>query len=89
MIVGRGKFSQIKVLRHGLQVQQLAESKFPGKPSGLFILKSLEPGQNFHRYILATFSNATLVLEITDKINEVKDSGFLTNKSTILACDAK
>ena len=40
-------------------------------------------GDDFDRYIIVSFNNATLVLSIGETVEEVTDSGFLTTSPTL------
>jgi hypothetical protein len=40
-------------------------------------------GDDFDRYIIVSFNNATLVLSIGETVEEVTDSGFLTTNPTL------
>ncbi len=37
----------------------------------------------FHRYIVLSFVNGTLVLQISEDIEEVQDTGFLSQEPTL------
>jgi splicing factor 3B subunit 3 len=39
-----------------------------------------------HRYIIVSFTNATLVLSVGETVEEVTDSGFLASAPTLEAC---
>jgi len=57
---GRGARSSLRILRHGVKVQELAVSELPGFPSAVWTLKSrLDDGPD--KYIVVSFTNATLV----------------------------
>lgn len=81
---GRGPRSSLKVLRHGLEVSEMAVSELPGSPSAVWTVKRHEDDE-FDAYIIVSFVNATLVLSIGETVEEVTDSGFLSTTST-LAC---
>jgi len=79
-LCGRGSRSMLKVLRHGLSVTQMASTKFPGKPNAVWTLK----GEGLYdKYIVMSFLNATVILEIGERMNETTTSPFVTDKSTI------
>jgi len=75
---GRGPRSSLKVLRHGLEVSEMAVSELPGSPSAVWTVKRNE-NDEFDAYIIVSFVNATLVLSIGDTVEEVTDSGFFRN----------
>lgn len=77
-----GDRSSLRVLRHGLAVSELAISPLPGKPLGIWTIKE-NVGDEFHKYIVLTFSSQTLVLSIGEKVIEVSDSGMDLTKPTL------
>ncbi|CAM9666346.1 unnamed protein product [Ascophyllum nodosum] len=81
-LCGRGNQSTLRILRHGLAVTELAENDLPGVPSAVFAFKErlTDP---FDRYIVLSFTNATMVLEVQDSVEEVENSGFLATSSTL------
>lgn len=81
---GRGPRSSLRVLRHGLEVTEMAVSELPGNPNAVWTVKT-SSSEEFDSYIVVSFTNATLVLSIGDTVEEVTDSGFLGTTPT-LAC---
>lgn len=81
---GRGPRSSLKVLRHGLEVSEMAVSELPGNPNAVWTVKKRDDDE-FDAYIIVSFANATLVLSIGETVEEVTDSGFLGTTCT-LAC---
>ncbi|CDW54241.1 splicing factor 3B subunit 3 [Trichuris trichiura] len=79
---GRGPISSMKVLRHGLEVIEMAISELPGNPNAVWTVKKHVDDEN-DAYIVVSFVNATLVLSIGDTVEEVTDSGFLGTTSTL------
>ncbi|KHJ44087.1 CPSF A subunit region [Trichuris suis] len=79
---GRGPISSMKVLRHGLEVVEMAISELPGNPNAVWTVKKHVDDEN-DAYIVVSFVNATLVLSIGDTVEEVTDSGFLGTTSTL------
>lgn len=77
-----GDRSSLRVLRHGLAVTELAVSPLPGKPLGIWIIKE-SLSEEFHKYIILTFSSQTMVLSIGEKVTEVTDSGLDLTKPTL------
>ena len=83
---GRGVQSTLRVLRHGAAVTELAVSDLPGTPGAVFTIR--DTSSQLDKYIIISFADATLVLSVGDKVEEVGEgSGFLTNAPT-LACSA-
>uniref|UniRef100_A0A0A9YIZ9 Splicing factor 3B subunit 3 n=2 Tax=Lygus hesperus TaxID=30085 RepID=A0A0A9YIZ9_LYGHE len=84
MACGRGPRSTLRVLRHGLEVSEMAVSPLPGSPNAVWTVKK-RADDEFDAYIVVSFVSATLVLRIGETVEEVADSGFLGITST-LAC---
>ncbi|XP_022661518.1 splicing factor 3B subunit 3-like [Varroa jacobsoni] len=81
---GRGPRSSLRVLRHGLEVSEMAVSELPGNPNAVWTVKR-RVDDDYDAYIVVSFINATLVLSIGETVEEVTDSGFLGTTPT-LAC---
>ncbi|CAG0899378.1 unnamed protein product, partial [Cyprideis torosa] len=81
---GRGPRSSLRVLRHGLEVTELAVSELPGNPNAVWTVKR-HADEPYDAYIIVSFVNATLVLSIGETVEEVTDSGFIGTTPT-LAC---
>ena len=79
---GRAHRSQLTVSRQGLAVNDIVETELPGKPSGLFTLKT-HVNSDEHRYVVLPFVDGSIVLEITDNLVEVDNTGLLTDVKTI------
>ncbi|XP_071784938.1 splicing factor 3B subunit 3-like [Asterias amurensis] len=79
---GRGPRSSLRVLRHGLEVSEMAVSELPGNPNAVWTVKKLSDDE-FDAYIIVSFVNATLVLSIGETVEEVTDSGFLGTTPTL------
>lgn len=73
---GTGPRSSIRVLRHGLAVSERAVSQLPGVPSAVWSIKT-HVSEEYDRYIIVSFKDATMVLSIGETVEEVHDSGFL------------
>ncbi|OXA64014.1 splicing factor 3B subunit 3 isoform X1 [Folsomia candida] len=86
MLCGRGPRSTMRVLRHGLEVTEMAVSELPGNPNAVWTVKR-RSDDDFDSYIIVSFVNATLVLSIGETVEEVTDSGFLGTTPT-LSCSA-
>ena len=81
-LCGRGGRSSLRILRHGLQVSEEASSDLPGSPNAVWTIKARQE-EAHDRYIIVSFTNATLVFSIGDQIEEVTDSGFLGTAPTL------
>lgn len=81
-LCGRGNRSTLRVLRHGVSVTEMAVSELPGRPSAVWTVKE-KFGDSFDKFIVVSFTNATLVLSIGENVEEVPDSGFLASVPTI------
>ena len=73
---GRGPRSSLRVLRHGLEVSEMAVSDLPGSPNAVWTVKT-SIHDDFDSYIIVSFVNATLVLSIGETVEEVSDSGLV------------
>lgn len=81
-LCGRGPRSTLRTLRHGLAVAEMAVSELPSNPLAVWTVKSSVKEQA-DKYIVVTFSNATIVLSIGETVEEVTDSGFLATDRTL------
>lgn len=81
-LCGRGNRSSLRVLRHGVSVTEMAVSELPGRPSAIWTVKEKFTDE-FDKFIVVSFTNATLVLSIGENVEEVPDSGFLASVPTI------
>jgi len=81
-LCGRGGRSSLRVLKHGLQVTEEASSDLPGVPNGVWTIRGRQE-ESVDRYIVVSFTNATLVFGVGDSIEEVTDSGFLGTAPTL------
>ncbi|UYV63982.1 SF3B3 [Cordylochernes scorpioides] len=79
---GRGPRSSMRILRHGLEVSEMAVSELPGNPNAVWTVKK-KADDDFDAYIIVSFVNATLVLSIGETVEEVTDSGFLGTTPTL------
>jgi len=75
-LCGKGKNSNVSIVRYGLEITELAVSQLPANPNAIWTLKKSARDQ-YHTYIVVSFINATLVLKIDENVEEVTDSGFL------------
>lgn len=81
-VCGRGPRSSLRVLRHGLEVSEMAVSELPGNPNAVWTVKK-KSDDEYDAYIIVSFVNATLVLSIGETVEEVTDSGFLGTTPTL------
>lgn len=81
-LCGRGHRSSLRVLRHGVSVTEMAVSELPGRPTAVWTVKKTQD-DDYDRFIVVSFANATLVLSIGDSVEEVTDSGFLATSPTL------
>ncbi|KAJ1952537.1 pre-mRNA-splicing factor rse1, partial [Dipsacomyces acuminosporus] len=81
-LCGKGSRSSLKIIRHGLEVSELAVSELPGTPQAVWSVKRrLE--DEFDEYIVVSFLDATLVLSVGEEVEEITDSGLLNSASTL------
>ncbi|XP_057366766.1 splicing factor 3B subunit 3-like [Daphnia carinata] len=81
-LCGRSARSSLRVLRHGLEVSEMAVSELPGNPNAVWTVRK-RADDEFDAYIVVSFVNATLVLSIGETVEEVTDSGFLGTTPTL------
>jgi splicing factor 3B subunit 3 len=79
---GKGPRSSLRILRQGVKVGQMAVSELPGYPSAVWTIKGRHEDPT-DKYIVVSFTNATLVLSIGDSVEEVTDSGLLARAPTL------
>ncbi|XP_014663548.1 PREDICTED: splicing factor 3B subunit 3-like [Priapulus caudatus] len=79
---GQGARSSLRVLRHGLEVTEMAVSELPGNPNAVWTVRK-NVDDEYDAYIIVSFVNATLVLSIGETVEEVTDSGFLGTTPTL------
>jgi splicing factor 3B subunit 3 len=82
-LCGRGPRSTLRVLRHGLAVQEMAVSELPGIPTAVWSVKK-HVEDDYNSYIVVSFLNATIVLSIAGgTVVEVNDTGIIDNTPTL------
>ncbi|KAJ1952981.1 pre-mRNA-splicing factor rse1, partial [Linderina pennispora] len=81
-LCGQGARSSLKVVRHGLEVAELAVSELPGNPQAVWTVRR-NINDEHDEYIVVSFLDATLVLSVGEEVDEVTDSGFLTSSPTL------
>ncbi|KAL3318033.1 Splicing factor 3B subunit 3 [Cichlidogyrus casuarinus] len=80
---GRGPRSTFRLLRHGLEVSEMAKSDLPGNPNAVWTVKR-SSDETYDAYIVVSFVNATLILSIGETVEEVTDSGFAGTNTTLM-----
>lgn len=81
-ICGSGARSSLKTLKHGLEVNDMADSELPNRPSAVWTTKITRNDQ-YDAYIVLAFKDSTLVLSIGETVEEVTDTGFLSSATTL------
>jgi len=77
---GTGKRSSLRILRHGLEVTEMAVTPLPGVPGAVGTLK--KDGKD--KYIVVSFKDATLVLQVGEQtVQQANDSGIRTDVTTL------
>ncbi|KAJ7640485.1 CPSF A subunit region-domain-containing protein [Mycena polygramma] len=79
---GRGPRSTLRILRHGLEVEDIVSCDVKVAPNGLWVTKRTENDEK-DVYVILSFPNATLVFLIGEDLVEVQDTGFLTSVPTL------
>ena len=82
VLCGKGPCSSLRLLRHGLPVNELAVSELPGRPTMVWTIRN-NPESPYHGYIVVSFTNATLVLAVGETVEEVTDSGLQAQVRTL------
>ncbi|CAH0482135.1 unnamed protein product [Peronospora belbahrii] len=82
-LCGKGNRSSIRVLRHGLPITEMAASALPGVAKAVWCLKESYADQH-DKYIVVSFEDATLVLEVGETVEEVSQSGFIRDHGSLL-----
>ncbi|KAI9006019.1 CPSF A subunit region-domain-containing protein [Gaertneriomyces semiglobifer] len=81
-LCGRGARSTFRVMRHGLEVSEMAVSELPGNPNAVWTVKATSRDA-YDSFIVVSFIDATLVLSIGETVEEVTDTGFLNSTPTL------
>lgn len=83
-LVTLSSHSFMKTLTYGLPTSVLVSSPLPIVPTSIFTTKILSSSTNDDYLVLSTsLSSQTLVLSIGEVVEEVTDSGFVTDQNTI------
>ncbi|KAF9771794.1 Pre-mRNA-splicing factor rse1 [Fusarium sp. DS 682] len=81
-VSGNGARSCFRMLKHGLEVNEVAASELPGTVSGVWSTR-LARHDKYDACIVLTSTNNTLVMSVGDEVEPVSDSGFLTSVTTL------
>jgi splicing factor 3B subunit 3 len=81
-ICGTGARSTFKTLQHGLEVMEIVESPLPQIPTHVWTTKITRTSQ-YDSFIILSFTQETLILSISDTVEEATGTGFLTSAPTI------
>lgn len=81
-IGGQGVSAAFKTLIYGIGVSEFAASELPDSPIGVWTTKVTD-SDKYDKYIVFSFPNKTLVLSVGENIEDVSDSGFLLDVSTL------
>lgn len=82
-LCGNSNRSSLRVLRHGLPITEMAASALPGVAKAVWCLKE-SYADPYDKYIVVSFEDATLVLEVGETVEEVTQSGFLRDHGSLL-----
>ena len=70
----------MRILRHGLTVNEIAESPLMDNAIGIWSIKT-QNDDEFDKYLVITFKKSTIVLSVTgESISEVNNSGVDSKK---------
>ncbi|KFY96600.1 hypothetical protein V500_02391 [Pseudogymnoascus sp. VKM F-4518 (FW-2643)] len=81
-VCGSGARSSFRMLKHGLEVNEVVASELPETPLAVWTTK-LTREDEYDAYIVLTFTHDTMVLSIGETVEQVHDSGFLTSVATL------
>ena len=79
VVLTRASFN---ILRHGLQVSEIAVSPLPANPTGIWTLKE-NLSVLYDALIVLSFSNSTTILSVGESIEEVTDTSFHLDRQTL------
>jgi splicing factor 3B subunit 3 len=80
---GRAQNSSFEIMRPGVHVTEVAASELPDEPTGVWTLKNAL-GDVQDAYIVVSFADSTVVLQVGETVEEATDTGLLTNVPSIL-----
>ncbi|KAF4946522.1 hypothetical protein FGADI_11160 [Fusarium gaditjirri] len=82
LVSGSGARSHFRMLKHGIDINEVATTELPGTVSGVWTVR-LTRNDKYDAYIILTSSDNTVVMSVGDEIEQVSDSGFLTSVTTL------
>ncbi|KAG4293576.1 pre-mRNA-splicing factor rse-1 [Fusarium proliferatum] len=81
-VSGNGARSHFRILKHGLEINEVATSELPGTVYGVWATR-LKRHDKYDAYIILTSPDNTLVMSVGDEVEQVDDSVFLTSVTTL------
>lgn len=83
-LCGMGISSSLRVLRHGLEISEMATNTLPGVPSAVWTVKKSRK-EKFDSYIVISYVDATLTLSVGASIEEASEAetGFVESSPTL------
>ncbi|GMM34052.1 U2 snRNP complex subunit [Saccharomycopsis crataegensis] len=81
-VCGTSNNSALKVLTHGLNVEEVVTSELGNTATGVFTTK-MTSNDDVDKYLVISFASHSLVLSIGESVEEVTDSGFDVETATI------
>ncbi|RHY51840.1 hypothetical protein DYB38_005629 [Aphanomyces astaci] len=82
-LCGQGNRSTLRVLRHGLSITEVACSPLPHIAKAVWCLKA-QHDDAVHKYIVVSFEDNTLVLEVGESVEEVTTTGLTKEVGSLL-----
>lgn len=82
IIGGRGPSSRLSITRYGLQVTELAVTDLPNDALGVWTLRK---DSLYESFIIVSFSTTTIVLQVSDTVEQVSDTLFIQDTRTLYA----
>ena len=79
---GKGARSSMRMIRHGLDVEEMVGSPLGFAPTGVWATK-LRAEDEYDSYIVLSAPSATYVLSIGESIEQVNDSGLVETSQTL------
>lgn len=79
---GNGARSTFRMLKHGVEVNELVASELPGTPAAVWTTRVANTDA-YDAYIILSFLHNTMVLSVGETVTQVTDSGFLTTVATL------
>ncbi|KAF5701582.1 pre-mRNA-splicing factor rse-1 [Fusarium globosum] len=75
-VTGNGARSHFRMLKHGLEINEVATSELPGTVSGVWTTR-LTKHDKYDAYIILTSSDNTLVMSVGDEVEQFIQSPFV------------